>query len=196
MALADVKTKIEDDARKQADEILEKAKKQAEEIISKAQEEAQKIQEEWMRQAKEERENIFKRREIVADLDLGKIELSMKRSLIEETLTKARKKMNALDPKKYASFVETVLKTAVKESEKSEGLIYVGEEEAIIDEEWVSNFNQKNDTKLSLADEKLPFRGGFILNVGDIDINCSFDMLIASIQDELELIIAGELFSD
>ena len=84
MALADVKLKIEEDAKRQAEEILKKAKAEADDIISKAEEEAQKIQKEWMQRAKEERENVFKRREIVANLDLRKLELAMKRSLIEE----------------------------------------------------------------------------------------------------------------
>ncbi|HPT65056.1 MAG TPA: V-type ATP synthase subunit E family protein [Acetomicrobium sp.] len=196
MALADVKLKIEEDAKRQAEEILKKAKADADDIISKAEEEAQKIQNEWMQRAKEERENVFKRREIVANLDLRKLELAMKRSLIEGVLSEAREKLCQLDSKTYVAFVAKLLKTAVKESESVEGVLYVGEDEKVITNEWIASFNEENGTKLVLAHERLPHKGGFVLNLGDIDINCSFDMLITNIQDDLELTIAKELFAN
>jgi len=196
MALADVKTKIEEDAKKQADDILKKAKEQADEIIAKAKEEARNIQEEWLQRANIERENVFKRREIVANLDLRKLELAMKRSLIEEILNQAHVKLCSLDKERYSAFVEKLLKLAVEESEGSEGTLYVGEAEEVITPEWVSKFNKQHGTNIILAIEPLPFKGGFILNVGDIDINCFFDMLITNIRDELELVVAKELFSD
>jgi len=196
MALADVKLKIEEDAKRQSEEILIKAKAEADEIISKAEEEALKIQEEWMQRAKEERENVFKRREIVANLDLRKLELAMKRALIEEVLSKANEELCQLDSKTYATFVTKLLKTAVKESEAMEGVLYVGENEKIITSEWIASFNEENGTKLTLAHERLPHKGGFVLNLGDIDINCTFDMLITNIKDDLELIIAKALFSN
>lgn len=196
MALADVKTKIEEDAKKQADDILKKAKEQADEVLAKAKEEARQIQEEWLQRANIERENVFKRREIVANLDLRKLELAMKRSLIEEILNQALVKLCSLNKERYSAFVEKLLKLAVEESESSEGILYVGEAEKVITPEWVANFNKQHNAKIILAGEPMPFKGGFVLNVGDIDINCSFDMLITNIQDELELVVAKELFSD
>ena len=192
MALADVKLKIEEDAKRQAEEILKRLK-QKQMISSQKLKKRLKNTKEWMQRAKEERKRLQKKGDS-ANLDLRKLELAMKRSLIEGVLNEAREKLCQLDSKTHVAFVAKLLKTAVKESESVEGVLYVGEDEKVITNEWIASFNEENGTKLVLAHEHLPHKGGFVLNLGDIDINCSFDMLITNIQDDLELTIAEELF--
>ena len=82
MVLADAETKIEDDARKR-DEILRRPKTSRRDNFKGSRGSFRKYRKNGCNRRKK-KGKYFKRREIVADLDLGKIELSMKRSLIEE----------------------------------------------------------------------------------------------------------------
>ena len=76
--------KIKNDARKEADEILLKAKTQAETIARKAVDECDDIQAGFDARFNAERPEIFRRREIVANLDTARMELKAKRDLIED----------------------------------------------------------------------------------------------------------------
>ncbi len=48
--------------------------------------------------------------------------------------------------------------------------------------------------RLRLADEDANIDGGIILRYGDVEINCSIDMLLSDMRDELEGAVCGVLF--
>ena len=85
MSLAEIKTKIEADARAEAQAILEKGRDQAERILAEANVQILKIEKTYGDRFAKEQPEILRRREIVAGLDVKKIELGVKK----EAITKA-----------------------------------------------------------------------------------------------------------
>jgi V/A-type H+-transporting ATPase subunit E len=193
MALTDIKKRIEEDAKKEAEEILEKAKKQAEKIRKHSEEEKQKLQEEYDRKLEKEKPEIFERRKIVARLDVQKMKLGAKRTLIDQVFNTALGKLQQMETEEYAKFMKSLLKEA---SEEGKGVVIPGRDEKVINADWIRQFNEENGTEAELSEERLPEKGGFIYRKGDIDINCTFKMLVDSIREDLEAGIVKSLFSD
>ncbi|MDL2263554.1 hypothetical protein LJC31_02770, partial [Synergistaceae bacterium OttesenSCG-928-I11] len=75
MSLAQITEKIERDARAEAQKILDRAKEQEAEVRNAADVEVKKLQEAAQGRFDRERPEIFKRRDIVARLDVNKLHL-------------------------------------------------------------------------------------------------------------------------
>ncbi|HSH26559.1 MAG TPA: V-type ATP synthase subunit E family protein [Wenzhouxiangella sp.] len=150
------------------------------------------IQESYKERFKKEKPEILNRREIVAGLDVDKIKLGAKQSLIQDAFDEALKKMSSLPKDKYLKFVESLLDKAV-ETGKEEMLI--GKSEKNITKSWLDSYNQKHDYNLTFSDKKLPVSGGFVLKNDDIETNCSFEMLLSWHREELEADVVKRLFS-
>lgn len=192
MSLADIKTKIETDARKEADEILEKARSQAESILTEADSTVDKIQQEYGERLEKDRPEILRRRNIVAQLDIKKLKLEAQRTLIETSFEGATRILKQLPADKYSAFAETLLKGAISTGKES---LLVGRKEQVIDQSWLDSFNKREGKTLTLSREKANTEAGFVVRNGRVDINCSFDMLINWVREELEPDVVARLFT-
>ena len=101
--------------------------------------------------------------------------------------------LKALPSEKAAAFFENLLSKAVQTGKET---IFVGEEEKLITKEWVAEYNQRKKTSLLLSEEPRDISGGLILADGDIETNCSWDMLVRWIRDDIEADVVQRLFSD
>lgn len=195
MSLAQMTEKIERDARAEAKKILDRAHEQEAQIKSEADAEVKKLDDAARERFDKERPEIFKRREIVAHLDINKLHLGAQRRLIRDVFDGALEKLRGLDRGKYLDFCHGLLKNAVKAANASgEGTITLGKGEKFIDKGWLDAFNNENGTSLNLAEHGGDFSGGFIMNNGRIDINCSWEMLIQAAQEQLETKVVSRLF--
>ena len=179
MSLADIKVKIEADAQKEAEKILEDARLKVKEIETVTEGEASKIESFYANRFSTEKPEVFNRRGIVANLDVKKILLGAKQDLITEAFGESLKILASLLEEKYLAFCEKLLKQA---SEQDLALF--------------RKENGKHKTSLTLEAVQIPMSGGFILRKGDIDTNCSWDMLIMWIREEIEADVAKRLFSE
>lgn len=193
MSLAEIKTKIEADARAEAQAILDKARDQADRIRAEADEQILKIEKTYGDRFAKEQPEILRRREIVAGLDVKKIELGVKQKAISNSFDGAVEQLKALPSEKAAAFIENLLGKAVQTGTET---IFVGEEEKLITKEWLSEYNTRKKTSLILSGEPRDISGGFILSEGDIETNCSWDMLVRWIRDDIEADVVQRLFSD
>jgi len=91
MSLADIKNKIQADANAEAEQIIENAKAQADEINKETDSRIQEIKDFYKERFNKEKPEILNRREIVAKLDVEKIELGVKQSLIQNAFDEALK---------------------------------------------------------------------------------------------------------
>ncbi|HRV97996.1 MAG TPA: V-type ATPase subunit subunit G family protein, partial [Aminobacteriaceae bacterium] len=91
MSLADIKKKIENDARDEAGRILEKARENVEAIKKNAADEIKKMENGYSDRFKKEQPEILRRREIVAGLDVKKIELGVRQQAITDAFQSALK---------------------------------------------------------------------------------------------------------
>jgi len=194
MALADIKKRIEADAKKESEEILDKAKKQVEEIRKNTEDETRKLKKEYDRKLEKEKPEIFERRKIVARLDVQKMKLGARRKLIDQVFDKALERLQQMDASDYEKFIKSLLQQA---SEEGDGVVIPGREEKVLTADWLKKFNEENGTGIELSEEDpLQTRGGFIYRMGNIDINCSFGMLLDSLREDLEAGIVKSLFSE
>lgn len=192
MSLADIKNKIQADAQTEADEIIDKAKAQADKIEKATDAQIKEIQDNYATRFNKEKPEILNRREIVAKLDVDKLKLGAKQSLIKDAFDEALQGLSSLSKDKYLGFVEALLDKAV-ETGKEE--ILVGKSEKKITKTWLDSYNQKHNYNLVLSSEKLPISGGFVLKNGNIETNCSFDMLVSWVREDIEAGVVKRLFS-
>ena len=191
MSLAQITEKIKNDAQREAEEILSKAKEQAELITRRAGEECDEIQAGFDARFNAERPEIFRRREIVANLDAARMELKAKRDLISDVYASALKKLASLGKEEYLSFCGRLLDEAV--SSKDE-LVAVGKNEKYLDEAWLASYNAAHGTKLAMSGSNPDIAGGFILTRDRTSIDCSWDMLVKVMQEKQEAGVVDRLF--
>ncbi|NLB83216.1 MAG: hypothetical protein GX791_03115 [Synergistaceae bacterium] len=193
MSLAEIKTKIEGDARAEAQVILEKAHAQANAIQAEADGDIRKIERTYHDRFTNEKPEILRRREIVAGLDVKKMELGVKQDAISKSFDGAVELLKALPVEKAAAFTESLLDKAVETGKET---LFVMEGEKLITKEWVDDYNKRKKTSLLLGDEPRQIAGGFILAEGDIETNCSWDMLVRWVREDIEAGVVQRLFSD
>jgi V/A-type H+-transporting ATPase subunit E len=191
MSLEQITEKIKNDAMREAEEIKAKAQAQVDAIKKKASDENSSVKASFDMRFEDERPEIFKRREIVANLDVGKMMLGAKREIIEDVYRAVLDKLKNLDKDTYESFFEKLLNQAV---ETGEEVITLGEEERHINQAWLDAYNQRNGKKLTLAEEKADIFGGFILKDGKTRVNCSWDMLVNVSREKFEFDVVERLF--
>ena len=192
MSLQDIKKKIESEAEQEAEEIIEKAREQAEKIKLSAEEEIRKIKEQYDKKLEAERPEIFRRKRIVANLETKKMELGSKRYLVDLAFSKSVEHLAGMDKNKYQQFVSALLEKAAGDGE---GLLLVGENEQVITEEWIEGFNKKHKTHIVLDKKRMKTAGGFILSKGRVDVNCTFEALVKSLKEDIEIDVFNKLFS-
>ncbi|MBL3538890.1 V-type ATP synthase subunit E [Aminivibrio sp.] len=192
MSLAEIKKKIEADAQEESGKILEEARSMVESINSDADGEIRKIEESYSERFRKEQPEILRRREIVAGLDVKKIELGVKQTAISDSFSQALSLLSDLPGEEYLSLVESLL---LKATESGDETVVISAKEKHITQEWLAGFNEKHGKKLVLDEEKRPISGGFIMKKGKIETNCSWDMLIRWVRDDIEADVAKRLFS-
>jgi V/A-type H+-transporting ATPase subunit E len=192
MSLAQITEKIERDARDEAEKILARSREQAETIKRETDAEVSRLDESAKARFDKERPEIFKRREIVAKLDVNKIHLGAERRLINEVFALGLDRLKGLDDAEYAAFCARLLKSAVETGDEE---VETAEGEQRLNAAWVDAYNKANGAKLKLSERKGDFSGGFVLSKGRIAVNCTLDMLVQVASEKMENEVVRRLFS-
>jgi V/A-type H+-transporting ATPase subunit E len=193
MSLAQITDKIERDARGEADKILERAREQEAGIKAEIEKEIKRIEASAAERFERERPEIFKRREIVARLDVNKIQLGAQRKLISDVYDEGLRGLKNLGRDEYVSFCERLLKKSVESGDES---VEFSRSEKYLDAAWLDAFNKANGFRLTLSERRGDFSGGFILNKGRIAVNCTWEMLVRAASERMENEVVRRLFSD
>ncbi|MDR1651225.1 MAG: V-type ATP synthase subunit E [Synergistaceae bacterium] len=191
MSLAQITEKIEQDARNEAESILAAARVREEEIQKETGREAGEINAAAESRFEKERPEIFKRREIVARLDIGNIHLGIRRKLIQDVFDAALERLGNLGRGEYLAFCGKLLKEA---SAGGEETLEISSREKHIDQEWLDEFNSRNRKDIKISENRGDFSGGFVLSRGRICVNCSWEMLMRVAQESLEAEVVKRLF--
>lgn len=191
MSLAQITEKIEQDARAEAESIISAARVREKEIKRDAEREIKHIEETAQARFERERPEIFKRREIVAKLDVEKLHLGVKRKLIQDVFDEGLERLKGLKKDEYLRFCEGLLKAAVSSGSE---VMEISRGERLIGPEWIAAFNAGNGKKITISPDRQDFAGGFILNDGRVSVNCSWEMLVRAAQEKLEPEVVKRLF--
>jgi len=190
MSLAQITEKIIKDAQADADQKKKEAEAKAAAITKQSDEQCAGIKADFNARFEAERPEIFRRREIVARLDINKMQLQAKRDLIADVYGEALKQLCDMPKEDYLAFCEKLLEsTGAKEGE-----LQISFGEKYIDNAWVDAYNKKAGAKLVLSGEKADISGGFLLDQDNIITNCSWDMLLQVAREQQETDVIKRLF--
>ncbi len=181
---------ITSSAQKKAEEIIRESETKAEEIIRELNLEFEQKRLENRRLADKKAENIIKNAESAALLLKRNAMLSYKQELIEEVLSKAEDKINALPDNEYFKFLTNLLKNNALDRS---GEISLNSNDLKRD---ITAFEKElKKYGLSLSKKEADISGGFILSYNGILINCSISALIKEKREILADKISNILFS-
>ena len=188
--------KILDEARQQAQANIEKARKEADAILQAAKAEAEKKERLTLEKARINADEKKRRMIASAELDAKKEKLKAKQDIIEEAFKKALEKLNSLPEQQYFGILEDMLINIGRENCE---LILSDRDKKRLNSAFLDNIKSRLKEKgytgnINISDETRDIKGGFILKMGDIEINNSFDAILRMKRDELEPEVVKILF--
>ncbi len=189
---------ILNDAKAKAAEIKDEAARKTREIMTEAQKEAARSQEQILARARDEAAETKRRILGAAKLDARKEKLAAKQELIADAFRQSLEELCAVDDRSYSSILQRMFLAAAETG--TEKVFLSERDRARIPGSFWEELNaalKKAGKKgeLTLAEENREIQGGFILQSGGVEINCSFEALLDMQRDELEPEVAGILFA-
>jgi V/A-type H+/Na+-transporting ATPase subunit E len=196
--IGSIQAKILEEAGNQAQKSLVQARSEADDILRAAAAEAEQKRNEILQKASRDVEERKKRFVSVAELEARKQKLGAKQIVISEAFEKALERLNSLSDTEY----QTILIHLISES------IQTGNEEVVLSErdqkrvspDFINILNEYAVGKgirpaaLKLASKPGNIRGGFVLRLGDIEMNHSFEVSIRVKREQMESEIVKILF--
>lgn len=192
-----IKDKILADARELCDKILEDARREAQSIISNAEREAFQKVTIMTEKAKEEALLIKKRLATVSELESKKNALKARQEMVEKAFSMSLDRIAELPDEKYRKFFEDMLTDA---AEEGEGILIINKrDKERFGASFAADINQKlarlgKKSRIVIAQEDLISKGGFILRYGDMEINCTLEVILNIARPAMESEVARILF--
>jgi V/A-type H+-transporting ATPase subunit E len=170
--------------------------KEAEKIRMDARAEGEKNCSQIVERSKQEVQSSLSRAESAANLQEKKLILNAKQEIINNLIHKAKETLINLPDKEY---FETILRMIRKNALPGEGIILFSERDLKRLPEGFSKsvteaLSVMNGAKLNISQDSCNINGGFLLSYGDVEMNCSFDALIAASREMLQDKVCEVLF--
>lgn len=208
-------------AKDQANEILASAQAECDRIRAGYEEKVAAIRKSGEREIEQKTRDLLVRAKSSAAM-AGRNVVGEKRSeLIESVFQSAFEKIENLPDEEYAKLVIGLLSAAVEElftTEEKNLALYGAEEEAVAEKCEVllndkdrkkigktvvdgicktlsGKIGKENLNKIVLAGDTVPIKGGAVLRYGEVESNCSFEMLFSLLRRELETDVSRMLFA-
>ena len=188
-------TRIEQDAREAAATILRDAQAKAEDMRAASDKKIETERAAAMEQARQDALALDDRMQRMAKLDARKELLAAKRDVLDEAFARALDKMAAMPEDKARAFGLAML----IDSAAGDETLVPDAASAWCDQSFVDAANaalkqagKPGDIKLS--GEKRNLGGGFILQRGGMEVNCSFGAALEARRMDVEAEVASLLF--
>ena len=180
---------ITQEADSSVQDILNNANEAAEKLIATEKEAADNLAKAIKKQSEHDVAVAAKRIQSASELNEKRIILRKKQDQIDTVFKNAIERLESLDDKAYSDVIGRMI-TRYASGKKGELLMRRGDFERLTPEVKKA-VTGKN---LTLSSKNADICGGFILSYGDIEENCSFDVLIESSREELQDRIGQLLF--
>ncbi len=192
MSIENITGKILSEAEEQSRKILQDAEKKSREITDKAKAQAEKIRQDYEEQAKEEAHLQKSRRISVAELEVRKMKLGGKQTLISRCFDKALDQLAAMEEANYLELLASaVLATGVDGGE----LLLNAKDRNSIGEKLVERINSVGKAeRLTLAEDTIDVKGGFVLRKGAMEINSTLETMVSGIRESATPDVVKALF--
>ena len=194
-----IKERILEDARSLHDKILEEANAQARSIIAEAEKEAFQKLTLISEKAREEAGLIKQRYKAAESMEERKNMLKVRQECIDEAFDAALRKLSDMPDDKYKRFIEGIILNTAK---NEDGFIVFNErDKKRLGEKFISEINQKLKVKgmsavLRMEKDSLDASGGFILRYGELEINCTLEIILDMQRPNMETEVAKILFNE
>ncbi|MBQ7173431.1 MAG: hypothetical protein IJR88_04870 [Clostridia bacterium] len=212
--------KILAEADKEAKKILSEADDACKEIEEESKTAVEAIEKNFADEAKRQREEFSARTEASAKTRRRNLLLATEGELVDEVFRNAEATVLSYDREKMLDLLTGLLANAMIEQveAEAESIALYGAEDAVLPETYELIMNKKDRAtyggamisgvgnkligkvpseklaKLRLSDTTKNISGGFILRYGDIESNCSFDLIFAELRQKLEIEVSRALF--
>lgn len=189
---------IEDNANNNAKKLIENANAAADKTIKDAQAQADLKYAQRLEQAKADAKAYISFAEASSALKKRQIVLDSKQQIIKDLINQAKNHIVSLPENEY---FEIILKMVKKYCMgKSGQIIFSEQDKKRMPKNFEKSINEaisdKKGANLELSNEVRAIDGGFVLNYGDIEQNCSFDALFADKYDLLQDEVYKLLFDE
>lgn len=184
---------IQADAKAQADAILKEADEKCAAIRAEYDKQAKDAYAERIRAGVKANQDRLDSMDRLAKMEGRKAVLALKQEMVSESFDLAVEKLAAL-PK--AEYVALLAKLAAQASVTGdEEIVLNARDQKAVGVEVVEAANKLvGGGKLRLAEETGDFKGGLILRRGNIEANCTAELLVDLCRDEMAAELAGVLF--
>ena len=178
---------IQADAKSQADAILAEAEKQCEAIRADYDKKAAQVYAEKVRTGTKACQDQVDSVQRIARMEAKKALLSVKQEMVAKSFEQAQELLTSLPEEQYVAFLA---KLAARASVSGDEEIVLNER----DREAVGEALLKGG-KLSLSERTGSFAGGLILSRGNVEANCTAELLVELCRGEMSVEIADMLFA-
>jgi len=191
-----ITSRIEAEARAEADGILEKAGTEAERIRTEAGGHAQERYWELIRAGVKETEQRVRRLDAAAQMEMRKALLSLKQELVARAFDRACELILGLP---RAEYVEFLARQAADAANFGAGELIFNEKDSAIAGAVLKRANALIEERgipglLRLSQETRPMLGGLILRDGNVEVNCTVETLVALCRNDLATQVAEAMF--
>lgn len=187
--IENITEKIKSDALIEAQKIADRASSEADEILSRYEEKAKLERENILSTAQREAGNIMLRNDSQCGITARNHHLYAQREIINEAFKQGLVELQNIPEERYISWMAGKIRDA--ETAPAEIILNKKDKEAI-GAKLIEK--AKGEYPLCLSQEEGNFAGGFILKEGQIETNCTFEVLINSSKEDLEGEVATLLF--
>lgn len=181
--------------------IIESAKNQKEQIILSAKNRTEnKIEQVKIElEAKEKASNEvvmntynmqLERAESMANLEINKLSLAAKQSVLDKIFGGVVNKLCNLDTERYQKLIESLL---IKYAQQNDAISLSMDTK--VDEDFITSLNVYKQKNLSFLDYKSNIKGGFVLVNPNCDTTVSFESLVEEYKEKYSNKIISELFN-
>ncbi len=183
--------RIAEDSKAKCDDILLEAKGEADKIKAAAEEQVKLDTAAVVEQANKEAKLTVEMANSGSEQEAKKQILATKVHILDKAIEAALSKLKNLPEGEY---FDTIYRLVKANAQDTDGILYLGAKDlARLPADFAEKVNEATKGNIKVAEAAKDISDGFILAYGEIEINCTFDALIASakdsIKDELHKII-------
>jgi vacuolar-type H+-ATPase subunit E/Vma4 len=194
MSLENLRKALLADAQQEAEAVRREAQANAEAYVAQRLAQAEQEAERHFHRESRAVEEEFKRKLTALRTEKNKALLERRNALVRMVFERARHQVLHLPESDYAAWLRRLLH---RTAEQSGGVLIVHSEDRVIAERLVTEWNNAHGSEksLTLAEETLPERGGFILRTPQYEIDATLGSLLGEVERVLAPEIAARLFA-
>ena len=185
---------IRADAKSQADAVLAKAEEQAAQIRAEYDKQAAQVYADKVRAGTKACQDQMDSVQRIANMEAKKTLLGVKQEMVSLSFEKAQALLTALPEEKYVAFLAALAAKASVTGD--EEIVLNARDREAVGAAVVKAANEKlGHGKLSLSERTGDFAGGLILSRGNVEANCTAELLVELCRGEMSAEIADMLFA-